>query len=113
MPERDAPRIRGQHPRGEALVKVLECVAGHTLEEPELRPLRDDGDRLEERLRRSAEWRGMREHGVANRVGDLGSAGGERFDDEERVARRLRVHVVRVGFEGLRELGYSFPGERR
>src|SRR5439155_27158234 len=91
VPEREACRLRREHPRRQALVETVDFLPGEGLKQPELGLRRDDGDRLEEPPGGRTEARGAGEDRVPDRVRYLLGARGERLDDEERVAGGLAV----------------------
>ena len=104
VPERHASWLGRKHAGGQALVETVDCLAGERLQEPELRLRRHDGDRLEDRPSGGAEACGACEHCFPDRLRNPVGSRGERFDDEERVAGRLAVELVRVNAVRLGEL---------
>ena len=113
MPERNRVAVCAQHPRGEAIVEVRQLAGSDDLEQPELRPARHQSDHLEQPPRRLVQQRDAREHGVANRLGQVAACGGEDLGDEEGVAERQPVDRVGVGIERRRELTHGVEGEPR
>ena len=93
MPERDGVAFGAKHPGGEALVEGVQRPRGDRLVKPQLRRLRDDGDRLEECACPPAETRRPCEHGIPDRARDVGPSPGEDLRDEERVAGGPGVQV--------------------
>src|SRR5207302_11415224 len=87
-------------------------ISDKHLEQPDLGLGRDDRDRLEESLRIGAEPSRPREHGIPNRFGDALSAGCERLDDEEWVAARLAVQILRINVMRLGQQSHRICGER-
>jgi hypothetical protein len=104
VPERHARRLDDEHAGGQALVQTVGRIIGECLQEPELGLRRHDRDRFEEHGSGGAEPRGAGEHRVPDRLRDPLRAGGERFDDEERVAGGLAVELVGVDAVRLGEL---------
>jgi hypothetical protein len=111
VPERDPRRLGDQHSGGQALLQRVGGRAGERLEEPELGSRRYDGDRFLQRSCGRAEPGGPGEHRVPDRVRDPLRLGGQRLDDEERVAGGLAVELVGVDTIRLGELGDRPRGE--
>ena len=111
--ERDGAARRAQHPGGEALLEVAELAACQLLQQPELGPRRRDRNRVEQRAGARAETGGARQHGVADAVGHRGAARRERLGDEERVAGRAAVELLRVDAVQTRERGDRPRRQRR
>ena len=70
VPERDPVGLAAQDPRLKALVQTIQRPLYQRLEQPHLRALRDDRDRLEHVARRAAQRRRPREHRVSDRRRD-------------------------------------------
>ena len=100
VPEADGIRQGDEHARDEAFLERLDALARHSLEQPELDPLRRDRDRFEQVPGRRAEPGGAPEHRRADRVRDLVATGGQGLRDEERVAGRLPIQLTRVDLRG-------------
>ena len=88
--------LAAEHPRPEAFVEGVERAERDCTEQPKLGVLRDDGDGVEEIACGRREARRAREDRVADRRGHGVRSTFEHLADEERVARRLRVQIVRV-----------------
>jgi hypothetical protein len=104
VPEPHPRRLDDEHAGGQALIETVGGGTGEGLQEPELGLGWHDGDRVQERGCGGAEPGGPGEHRVPDRVRDSLRAGGERFDDEERVAGGLAVEVLGVDAVRLGEL---------
>jgi hypothetical protein len=104
---------RDQHARGQALVDAVDDVASEHIQQPGLDVSGHDRDRFEQPPRRTREARRASEHRVAHRLGDRLAGGGERLDDEERVAAGSAVELLAVGTVRLGERENRRRRERR
>ena len=101
-----ASRSRAQHPGGEALLEMAELAAGQRLQQPELGARRRDRHRVEQRAGRPAPSRAARASTASRTLsGTRGAARRERLGDEERVAGRPAVELVRVDAVRPRQRG--------
>jgi hypothetical protein len=109
VPEPD-PALGNEHAGRETLLQRVDATFGKSVEEPEVRGCRYDGNRLEKRAGSSAQLGRACEDRVANGVRDLPVSGCECLGDEERVAggQAVELHVV-----DARRLGELRDGARR
>ncbi len=110
VPEPHRLAVGLEHPGGEALLEAGERQRGDGLEQPQLRPCRHHGDRLEQTSRQRRQPRGPGQDGIANGVGGTVRAGGQHLGDEEWVATREPVQLLRV--DGLTPREEGDPGRR-
>ena len=113
VPEGDRQAVLPQHSRREARVEVLGRVGRDRLEQPELRPARNECDHLEEATGVGAERRGARQHRVPDRLGQLRRPDREDLGHVERVAVGQCVDRVAVGAARLGERAHGGEREAR
>ena len=113
VPEGDAALSGDDHPRGDALLEMLDLVWGKRVQQRDVGVRRRDGNRLEEPLRGRRQPRGTSEHRVADGRRHRQDAGRENLGDEEGVAAGLPVELLRVEAVRRCELSNGFLGKGR
>ena len=104
--------VETEHARREALLQVVDSVAGQRCEEPCLCTRRDDRDQLEQRAGGVVETGCACKDCIPQRGGDLESARPEDLDDVERVARRPAVKFRGIDAVRLGELRHRSDRKR-
>ena len=103
MAERHAARLGCEHPGGKAFVHTVDRLVDESGHQPELGPLRDDGDRVEHRPPGFAQARRPGEHRLADGVGNALLGCGERLGHEEGIACGPVPELLGIDAVGLRE----------
>jgi hypothetical protein len=82
-----------EHARREALVEVADLLTSECFQEPDLAPIRDNRDGLEDSASGRAEAPRPPEYNVPDRARNVRVSRREHLGDEERVPRRLAVEI--------------------
>ena len=112
VPERDATRAVREHPRREALIELVDGVAGECFEQPELRRSAVRSPRRPPAPPPRAKACCTGKDSVANSARKLPFSRGERLRHEERISGRLTEELVGVHPVRLRERQDRVPRER-
>ena len=113
VPERHARAGGPEHAARQALLEVLDGVAGERLEQRQVDGPGHDRGGVEHLPRRRAQRLDAGEHGVADRRGQLDAARGERLGHEERVPGRPAVQLGGVDAVRRGELRDGLDRQRR